>query len=410
MSVVSVKTAAWYGDRDVSLSFPESWPIHTVAFEERPVLNDSQIRDAFLNPIGSPRVSEMAKGRKSAVILADDLTRPTPASRVIPFIIEELVEAGIDEGSILIFMAHGCHRQMRSPDIAKKIGTDIARQFPVRQNELDDATVFVGNTSYGIPVHVNQWVMDCEFKIGIGGPYPHGTATFSGGGKIILPGCCNHDTISMAHQTLGGKDGYVKAGTVISQFRLNSEEAARLAGLDATVLTILNNARKVTGLIVGDVVEAHRAAVAIAREAYAVHPIEDADIVVSTGYPRDHDLKYSREGFWPLERSNGAAKVLIASGDEGVGYHRMGILNAKKRRLAEDRERENLKIPKKSEVPSYLLFSQAVGPTEVRDVHPQADLVEEWDTVRTILEDQFRGQTPKVAVYPSAAIAYPAGA
>ena len=86
----------------------------------------------------------------------------------------------------------------------------------------------------------------------------------------------------------------------------------------------------------------------------------------------------------------------------------MGIINAKKRRLAEDRERENLSIPKKSKSPNYLLLSQAVGPSEVRDVHPNAELIEEWETARTILEDQFRGRIPKVAVYPSSAISYPA--
>jgi nickel-dependent lactate racemase len=249
--------------------------------------------------------------------------------------------------------------------------------------------------------------MDCEFKIGVGGPYPHGSATFSGGGKVILPGCCSHETNSSAHQTLGDKDGYVRAGSVISQFRLNSEEAARLAGLDATCLTILNNAREVTGLLVGDVVEAHRAAVEIARKAYAVRPIDGADVVVSTGYPRDHDLKYSRQGFWPLASSNGAAKVLVASGDEGVGYHRMGIINAKNRRREESREREDLSVPVKSDVPEFLLVSEAVGPAEVRDVHPKAQLTETWDSAREILESQFKGKTPKVAVYPSAAIAYP---
>jgi nickel-dependent lactate racemase len=409
MNSVSVKTAAWYGDRDVDLTFPEDWPLKTVEFESRPVLTDAQVREVFMNPVGTPRISEMAAGRKSACILADDLTRPTPASRVIPFIIEELIEAGIDEDSILIFMAHGCHRQMRGPDINKKIGIEVARNFAVRQNEMDDPFVNVGTTSYGVPIEVNQWVVDCEFKIGVGGPYPHGSATFSGGGKIILPGCCSHLTNSTAHQNVGplGKQP-VRAGKEISPFRLNSEEAARLAGLDATCLTILNNAREVTGLVVGDVVKAHRAAVKIARKAYAIHMVDDAEVVVATGYPRDHDIKYSSQGLWPLTSSNGSAKVLVASGSEGVGYHRMGIINAKNKRAEENREREELSIPTKADIPEFLFLSSDVGPAEVRDCFPNAELVEAWDTARGMLEDRFRGKTPKVAVYPSSAIAYPA--
>lgn len=413
MSTVTVKTAAWYGDRDVDLTFPEDWPIVTSEFESRPVLTDDQMRDAFMNPIGTPRVSEMAKGRKSACILVDDLTRPTPASHVIPFILEELVEAGIDEGSILIFIAHGCHRPMHGPDKAKKVGLEIARNFPVRQNEMDDAFIDVGTTSFGVPIQVNQWVADCEFKIGIGGPYPHGTAVFSGGGKIIVPGCCSHLTNRTAHSELGplGKDlpQPVKAGQEMSPFRLNAEEAARIAGLDATCLTILNNAREVTGLFIGDVVEAHRASVEVARKAYVVQPIKDAEVVVATGYPRDHDLNYSGHGSWPLQASNGPAKVLVAAGSEGVGYHRMGIINNKQAREAENREREEGQaVPAKTDVPEFLFLSDAVGPAEVRDVYPNAEHVDVWNTAREMLQDQFKGKTPKVAIYPSSAISYPA--
>ena len=411
MSTVTVKTAAWYGDRDVDLTFPEDWQVETVAFESRPVLTDKQVGDAFANPVGTPRISEMASGRKSAVILVDDLTRPTPASRVVPFIIEELVEAGIDEGSILIFIAHGCHRPMHGPDKAKKVGRDIARNFPIRQNEMDAPFVNVGTTSYGVPVEVNQWVMDCEFKIGVGGPTPHGTAIFSGGGKIIIPGCCSHLTNSKAHQQVGPLgEGLTKGGKVMSPFRLNSEEGARMAGLDATCLTILNNAREVTGVVVGDVVEAHRAASEIARAAYGVQMVENAEIVVATGYPRDHDINYSGHGLWPLHSSNGSAKVLVAAGSEGVGYHRMGIINGRKKREAENRERDEQSVPVKTDVPEFLYLSDAVGPAEVRDVYPHAELVEVWGTARDMLEDQFRGKTPKVAVYPSSAISYPTSA
>tara|TARA_Y100000588_G_scaffold177449_1_gene191446 strand:+ start:8860 stop:10095 length:1236 start_codon:yes stop_codon:yes gene_type:complete len=408
MSTVTVKTAAWYGDRDVDLTFPEDWNVETAAFESRPVLTDEQLADIFANPVGTPRISEMARGRKSAVILVDDLTRPTPASRVMPFIIEQLVEAGIDEGSILIFIAHGCHRMMHGPDKAKKVGVEVARNFPIRQNEMDDAFINVGTTSYGVPVEVNQWVMDCEFKIGVGGPTPHGTATFSGGGKIVIPGCCSHRTNRAAHSEVGHKlgKGFTKAGKEMSPFRLNSEEAARMAGLDATCLLVLNNAREVTGAVVGDVVEAHRAAVEIARKAYAIRIVEDAEIVVATGYPRDHDINYSGHGLWPLHASNGATKVLVAAGSEGVGYHRMGIINQKNTRVEENREREEQSVPVKTDVPEFYFMSDVVGPAEVRDVYPNAELLEVWGNARDMLEDRYRGKTPKVAVYPSSAISY----
>ena len=106
------------------MTFPDDWDLNLIAFEERPVLTQDQLRQAFHQPIGSPRIAELAQGKKSAVLIADDLTRPTPTSEVMPFILDELQEGGIAEEDILIFMGFGCHRQMRHDDITKKLGAD----------------------------------------------------------------------------------------------------------------------------------------------------------------------------------------------------------------------------------------------------------------------------------------------
>ena len=100
MQQVQVLTAAWYGDREVTLTFPDDWDLNVIAFEKRAPLSTDEMRRAFQQPIGSPRISEMARGKKSAVIIADDLTRPTPASEVIPLILEELGAAGIPDEEI----------------------------------------------------------------------------------------------------------------------------------------------------------------------------------------------------------------------------------------------------------------------------------------------------------------------
>ena len=405
MQSVQVLTAAWYGDREVNLAFPDGWDLNVLALEKRPVLDGAQLRQAFHQPIGSPRISEMAQGKKSAVLIADDLTRPTPTSEIIPFILEELHAGGIAEEDIIIVMGFGCHRSMKRADLAKKLGEDTVRRFQVKQNELDDPFIYLGETSRGIPVHINQWVMDRELKIGIGGAWPHENAAFSGGGKIVIPGVAGYETISCAHGTL---EGGGNAGNVENDFRLNSEEAARMAGVNATVLTTLNHRRQITGLFVGDVVAAHRAAAEEARHAYAIKPMPNADIVIATGYPRDHDLSYSNIGAWPLHHSQPeATRILIASADEGVCYHRFGIIHSRRHREAENQERESRKALVRSADWDYILFSQAVGPMEVLETHPRARLMESWDEILDFLKQKYRDQKPAVAIYPSAAIAYP---
>ena len=102
-----------------------------------------------------------------------------------------------------------------------------------------------------------------------------------------------------------------------------------------------------------------------------------------------------------------ATRILVSSGDEGVCYHRAGILGSRLHREAENQEREERKPLVRSEDWDYILFSDAVGPMEVLEAQPKAKLMDSWDEILDMLKQIYRDQKPKVAVYPSAAIAYP---
>jgi len=61
--------------------------------------NDS-LRRAFEAPYGTPRLRELARGRRDAVIVVDDLSRPTPAARLLPLVLEELAAGGIEPAKV----------------------------------------------------------------------------------------------------------------------------------------------------------------------------------------------------------------------------------------------------------------------------------------------------------------------
>ena len=90
---VKIPYASWYGDYDVSLDFPDEWKVIVAKPRDAKPLGKEEIMYAFRNPIGTKRISDLAKNRKDAVLIIDDISRPTPASRLIPYIIEDL-EAG----------------------------------------------------------------------------------------------------------------------------------------------------------------------------------------------------------------------------------------------------------------------------------------------------------------------------
>jgi len=116
----------------------------------------------------------------------------------------------------------------------------------------------------------------------------------------------------------------------------------------------------------------------------------------------------TRQGGWPMRHSQPeATRILINTGTEGVGYHRAGFLRNRRLREEENREREERKPLVRSEDWDYILFSDAVGPMEVLEVHPKAKLMESWDEILDFLKQKYRDQKPKVAIYRSSAIAYP---
>lgn len=73
--LVKIPWKAWYGDEQLTLSFPDDWKITICAMDNAPELTDRQIEEAFETPIDTPRLRELAKGSKNAAIVMDDITR-----------------------------------------------------------------------------------------------------------------------------------------------------------------------------------------------------------------------------------------------------------------------------------------------------------------------------------------------
>ena len=64
------------------------------------------VRKALENPIGSLRLRELAKGKRSCVIIISDHTRPVPSKDILPEMIGEL-EAGSPGLAITLLVATG---------------------------------------------------------------------------------------------------------------------------------------------------------------------------------------------------------------------------------------------------------------------------------------------------------------
>ncbi len=287
---VALPQRAWFGDIEIEVSFPKEWDVslHGIPADDLPQLTDDQIRETIANPTGCAPLREMAAGRKEAVIIFDDISRPTPVAKIVPHILEELNAAGFDEARIRFIAALGAHGAHTRLDFEKKLGPDVIRRYRVYNHNPYENCTEVGTTSRGTPVSINSEAAACDLKIAVGSILPHPFMGFGGGGKIVLPGIASMDSIQANHMLAG----IILLGSGMSpvdglgwfddnEGRMDVEEAASIAGLDFKVDTLLNSRRGIIGLAAGHPVEAHHAGARQAAHLYGTPKAEEMDVVIA---------------------------------------------------------------------------------------------------------------------------------
>ncbi len=284
--MVNVKVPAWewYGWRPEELYLPEDWTVREsrMAGHDARSLTPQEIAERIQDPVGTAPLNELARGKRRCAILFDDMTRPTKTYQMLPAVLDELHAGGVTDDGIVFIMATGAHSGRMLSDFVKKLSAQVPERFLVFNHSCYENTVDLGETSFSTPVHVNREVMSCDLKISIGAMLPHFGYGFGGGSKMLLPGVSGIDSITANHRIQEGTGpGLVKENVR----RLDSEEAARMAGFDFVVNAFLNANCDVADLVCRDVVEAHRAGTVIARGHYATPVVEDADVVIGNCYP-----------------------------------------------------------------------------------------------------------------------------
>ncbi|MFC1716863.1 lactate racemase domain-containing protein [Candidatus Poribacteria bacterium] len=415
-SEVKITTGAWYGDKEVTLSFPDNWDISVYGSKGAEALDDSEIAATFAKPIGTKRIEQLARGRKNAVIIVDDLSRPTPAELVIPHIIEELKEGGISEESICFVIGGGSHRPLTEEEMAKKIGEAVSVKHEIHNhNVFSKSLEDLGQLEDGTPVHINEIVFHSDLRIAIGGIIPHGSVGLGGGGKIILPGVAGYDTIAHNHSGpfKGRGRGNLERRGEEKDMRDNAEDVARHLGLDFMVNIVLTGKREIAGLFMGDVIESHRQGALFAKEIYDTpipkEEVEATDIVIINSYPQDSDPVQLGKSMWPSGVFKNAQKVAINPASDGIMYHGMGDkMDYDAFLKMKANEPEPTDIPENGEIKSkedFVLLSSGYIRGEFYKRYPSGALFEDWGD----LVDQLKRlhHEAKVAIIPYSPIQLP---
>ncbi len=326
---VRVPQLLWHDRNELELDFPDAWNVQFCPPKgyDQPKLTPEQVQEAFDNPIGTAPIRELARGKKEVVIIFDDITRPTPIDELAPYVLRQLAEAGISDEQIRFVVASGTHGAHDNLALRKKVGQEILERFLVFNHNPYENCVFVGTTSHGTDLAVNREVMNCDFKIAIGTVFPHPQAGFGGGGKLILPGISHIDSIDHFHRTIfGSPPGTVGIGNWDENpMRSETEEAAKLVGVDVVVNALMNGRCEVTQLLVGSPLPAHQEAVRRAKEVYATKPPAKADIVVTNAYAKPSEAVISTIIAIRSVKPDGGTIVMLMNSPEGqINHYLMG--------------------------------------------------------------------------------------
>ncbi len=410
----TIVTAAWAGDTETTLVFPDSWDVVTCGPVDAPKATRAEIETAFNNPIGSQTISDLARGRESAAIIVDDLSRPTPASEILPFVLNQLSDAGMLSDNIRIVVGGGSHRPITKEEIAQKVGPVIASSYSVSNHDfLSGDLRGLGSLPSGLPIYLNAVVADSDLKLCVGGIYPHGSAGFGGGAKLIVPGIAGFATMFYFHTFYPGRGrGIIERRGDEPDLRDASEGVARVLGLDAVVNVVLNGRREISRVFVGDFIEAQRAGAQHARQSYATSvPAElrtDADVFIANCFPHDYDPVQAGKSLWPLHIFENAYKVAINPATDGICYHGLSNLLDYPRflRQAAEREESELPEPKIESRDQIIMCSQNFPVRAFYEGNPKGVLFRSWDTLLHLLREKL-GQEATVAVFPCAAIQIP---
>ena len=420
MKTVQVNTAAWYGDRPLALTFPDTWDVRVVGSTPGPRLDVAAMRERMHSPIGTPRLAELARGKKSAAIIIDDISRPTPTAELLPLVIEELEAGGVPLSGIRVVIAAGGHEAASLADNLKKVGEETAKRVAWELHDPDGELVPAGRSPSDIPLFINKTVMESELKIGIGSLTPHDGAGFSGGSKILVPGVAGTQTARYLHDFLKG--ARYRGGSIDNEFRKELDVITGRLGLNFIVNVMLNHQRQVAALFAGDRVLAHREGSKVASEKFFVVPENEVDVVVANTYPFDANLWFVPWGTWPLMLAPPeATRIAIADGSQGAGSHRLkptelSFLGRAWVRLLTIRPKHVFKQVRhlvtsltRTKSRANLEFSMLcpnISDEDMAKRFPAATLYRTWDDVLAMLTDKYGDRRVRVAVYPCAPLQF----
>lgn len=315
-----------YGKEKIKFSVPDAQLIGVLERNKTETSGtEKEIAEAALrNPIGSAGIAEIIrrKNARNAVIVVNDITRPTPYHIMLPPLLSEIEQAGILPENITLIIATGIHRPQTDAENRSMYGDDAVDRCLIVNHDPDGEVVEVGRLPDGTPLAVNKQAVEADLLITTGLIGLHYFAGYSGGRKSIVPGIAERRAIEASHALMA--DPRACLGNVddnpVSEIMLG---AAKTTGVDFIFNVITDDHKKIVHAVAGDLEQAWRAGVEFSRRMSVVGLNRAADIVIAGcgGFPKDINVYQAQKALDAavLACKQGGVIILAAACDEGLG-------------------------------------------------------------------------------------------
>ena len=276
---------------------------------------------ALENPIGAPKLRELAKPGMKVSIITSDISRPLPSYELLPSVLRELNAAGIPDSNITVVFAVGSHRTHTEEEKRRLAGDEAYERVRCIDSDPGDC-ILMGTSSRGTPFAITRTVAEADLRIALGNIEYHYFAGYSGGVKALMPGVSTPEAIQVNHSLMVSEDacaGKLEGNPV----RMDLEEALEFCPLHYIVNVVLDEHKHIVYAVAGDVIQAHREGCRYLDGMYRKPIPGKADIVIVSqgGSPKDANLYQTQKA---LDNSkyavaDGGTVILIGACNEGLG-------------------------------------------------------------------------------------------
>lgn len=292
-----------------------------------PALEDeaSAVREALEQPIGAPTLGGKLRPGVRVAVAFTDITRATPNERLIPWLLDYLLEHGVKREDITLLNETGTHRGNSEEELCWMLTPAVARNFRVLNHDCRDLEQLVdlGTNRRGHRILLNKHLVRADVRVITGFIEPHFFAGFSGGVKGIMPGLAGLETVLSNHGSENIGDpratfGVTEGNPLWEELR----DIALLAEESFLLNVTLDEKRRITGVFAGDLLAAHRAGTEFVKASAMQRVERPYEIVITTnsGYPLDMNLYQGVKGMRAAAQivRDGGLIILAAECREGV--------------------------------------------------------------------------------------------